>query len=259
MSDAKFALCIDSDERLVLDASATRIRQILEKTAVEAFRIPIWSWSDDQQTECSVSSPHRLVLREKTKFTRRIGEVPAGFDPHKMGEMSLFHIEHMGYANKDVMLEKENGRAELYRLQIQEEPNNIHVWYEYAKSRACCEQWAEAITAGRRTLNLCAQKGIEVEKTPYLEMHYILSVCYIKLEDYDEALIWASEGVKLRPDYMDLHSILSSVYAHKAEKADRKHALESAKWQAELGLRPYEVITAGKPIDLTMRNVGLNE
>jgi len=259
MSDAKFVLWIDSDESLCLDAPATEIRGILEKTEVEAFFVPVWSWLNDEQSECSVSSHHRIIKREKVRFKKRIGEVVHGFDPRKQGEMGYLHIEHMGYANHAVMLEKENARAELYRLQIQETPQDIHAWYEYAKSRACCDRYAEAITAGRRTLNLCARSGIAVENTPYMEMYYILSVCYIKLEDYDEAETWATEGKKIRSDYMDLDSVLSSIYAHKAEQADREHQLQSAKWQAELGLRPYEVITGGKPIDLSMRNVGLNQ
>ena len=256
MSDAKWVLWIDSDEVLYLQRSGTEIREILKNTACEIFRVPIWNWTNDQMTSCSVAGSLRLMLREKVTFVRYIQEKPVGFDPKKMGEMSCLHIEHMGYSSHEKIQKKEKARAELYRLQMQETPDDADLWYFYAKNRGCVEDWSTTITAARRSLLLLEKIGVDVARTHYVELYLMLGVAYAKLDDLASAEQWALTGKKLAPDYFDLDHLLAILYTRKSEESDRKHQLGAALWRAEISLRPYEVTSGEKPIDAVMQNRG---
>jgi tetratricopeptide (TPR) repeat protein len=224
-------LVLDADERLAPD-QATELRKLVQNELSAGYSLTIDNFVGDESAKGrQVATIFRLFRnRPDIRFEGRIHEqvIMSAQRTGLKTYPSAVHIIHLGYTQTTMdERDKLNRNLDLLLKQLEEEPDNPYVHYNLGQTYKMMGQIEEA--AGRFQL---AMDQLRAEKAdtgiPYFaNLYFALPDVLRMLKRHDEARKWLEEGLRIYPDFPDLHFTLGSVHLEQERYLEACRAYEN--------------------------------
>ncbi|QNO14463.1 glycosyltransferase [Alkalicella caledoniensis] len=122
-------------------------------------------------------------------------------------------LNHYGYLIKDknLMEKKFNRTSSILKEEIEKDPKNIYYSFQLSVSYSMYGKHDLALKQIRKTFELLNNIDYKLRKK-YAFIYSVYSKNAFACGQYKEVINIAEEGVRLRPDYLDLYNILGYTY-----------------------------------------------
>jgi glycosyltransferase involved in cell wall biosynthesis len=229
-------LILDADEKLLCDAS--KVREILENTQADGYKIPLYNIMSSSMVLYSAVYIKFFRNNKGYRYEGSIHEqvnVSKGITEKYILEENICKVIHYGYLTSVV---KERNKADrnlkILKKQLKEKPNDPYVYYNIGASYMVTENYEEALKYFFKCNKVASKKSLTGLTLYEIDMAKRIAECLVKLDRYSECIEMIDNLLsdKAYEGYVDLEYIKGFCYYL---KKDYKKAIQCFEKCIEIG------------------------
>lgn len=221
-ASGEWILVLDADE--VLD-DCTGLVNFLQSPKRKKYRTGYFTFknfTDDTENQFSTTILPRLFLRTKRfRYTGKIHEQPQAEAPSIIINSQITHYGYLS-TDKELMERKFKRNLELIKEAIEQEPNDVYLWYQLSATYGMHKDFQESLEANLKAYQIAKERSIDLSQRMYVYTH--LAYSYYCLNNYRELEEICKESISVKDGYIDIYYYLG--YASK-RLGNNKEAYES--------------------------------
>lgn len=235
MAKGKWILTMDDEEIVGWLRNVKDVREFLWKSDADALRVLVKTKGGGMTKSLRVFRNGRII------YKRAIRNIATGYDPERVGDLSLLEIHNEGGNAKEKQIE----RGPMYVRELEKTPEDGDLWFRYAQNRLIAEDWEEAIRAASKAVAWLKPGVLEWKLTPYIELWAIRAKSRYELGEYDQVVGICDRGLAHDPDYFDLLYIKGRALESLADKQYEEWRRQKDRFNQGSEPRAYQLVTAG--------------
>jgi tetratricopeptide (TPR) repeat protein len=213
---------IDADEEFVAEDIAM-LRQAMAQSKFRLVAINVYNMNR-ATGECTSFLPsYRLFRRDAGFYYDGIVHNQLKYGANEPALRVGARLKHYGYSLSPEKMKKKLERSRsLLEKQLQEQPNDSYVHFNYAQllrgsgPELDSETTDLIIRHATKAVEL-SKDNLETQMNTHLMAHHQLITTYIYLKNYQEAERLCYQALALKADYLDPLLSLGQIYSHRRE------------------------------------------
>ncbi len=224
-------LVLDADERLAPEQS-DQLRKLVDDDRAVGYSLTIDNFVGDESLNGrQVATVFRLFRnRPDIRFEGRIHEQVI-LSAQRTGLKtfpSTVHIIHLGYTQTAMdSRDKLNRNLDLLLKQLEEEPENPYVHYNLGQTYKMMGRFEQSAARFQLAMDMLKRDRADTGIPYFANLYFALPDVLRVLKRFDEAQQWLEEGLRIYPDFPDLHFTLGSLFLDQERFEEACRAYES--------------------------------
>ncbi len=207
-ANGEWVMILDADEVL---ENYEEVLSLFDNNTINnynAVKFYIKSLKKSYEQDFSILAQERIFRRQGFHYANAVHNNPIFEPPSLNSNISLLHY---GYVidDKELMEKKFKRTSTLLIKELEKDPTNVYFRHQLANSYALHGEDIKAIEEIRKAYKLLKTNKKKIESI-YLFGSYS-TICH-RLKYFEEAKQICEEGIKLKPDYIDLYYYLCATY-----------------------------------------------
>jgi glycosyltransferase involved in cell wall biosynthesis len=212
----KYILIIDADEVI---ENALLLYDYINDPALKSYNTYILKIKNFDSSGAFTVLPQERVFKNDGSF-RYQGSVHNQPVFKKPVLNSDIYIEHYGYLFHDRELREKKfiRTAGILLKELESNPDNPYYRYQLARSYSAHRDKKEAYEEIKKAYELITRDRETTRLFYYIYGTY--STMCLENNDFDETIRSCKEGLKISPEYLDLHYLMATAYSRSGENND---------------------------------------
>lgn len=221
-AQGEWIFIIDADEELKVEDGKILYNFLCSKESknYNTITILVKNLLDIDNDTFSIVASERLFRNDGAfHYEGFIHNLPKSKGPVKHLDVMLIHY---GYISTDSELveRKFKRTSALLKKKLEEEPENIYYLYQLSASYLMHKDYKEALEVAKRAYELMQKKVPFEFRVHFLFLYQHIVKCYIANNEVDKAFEVCNEGIKLEPEFIDLHYYRAKINLMKRKEND---------------------------------------